>query len=89
VELELELAPDELMYGFGLQLLSFQQRNKKRTVRVNADPKVDTGDSHAPVPFYVTTRGYGVLVDTFAMQRFTAARPTPGQRRRRRLIRRR
>ena len=65
VELELDLAPDELMYGFGLQLLSFQQRNKKRTVRVNADPKVDTGDSHAPVPFYVTTHGYGVLVDTF------------------------
>ena len=25
---------------------------------------MDTGDSHAPVPFYVTTRGYGVLVDT-------------------------
>src|SRR5580692_2089646 len=65
VELELELAPDELMYGFGLQLLSFQQRGKKRTIRVNADPKGDSGDSHAPVPFYVTTRGYGILVDTF------------------------
>lgn len=65
VELELELAPVEMMYGFGLQLLSFQQRGKKRTIRVNADPKVDSGDSHAPVPFYVTTRGYGVLVDTF------------------------
>jgi alpha-D-xyloside xylohydrolase len=65
VQFQLELAADELMYGFGLQLMSFQQRNKKRTVRVNADPKVDSGDSHAPVPFYVTTRGYGVLVDTF------------------------
>jgi alpha-D-xyloside xylohydrolase len=65
VELELELASEERMYGFGLQMLSFQQGNKKRTIRVNADPKVDTGDSHAPVPFYVTTRGYGVLIDTF------------------------
>jgi len=65
VELQLKLAPGELMYGFGLQMLSFQQQNKKRTIRVNADPKVDSGDSHAPVPFYVTTHGYGVLVDTF------------------------
>ncbi|HZY62266.1 MAG TPA: TIM-barrel domain-containing protein [Edaphobacter sp.] len=65
VELQLSLEPDELMYGFGLQMMSFQQRSKKRIVRVNADPRVDSGDSHAPVPFYVTTHGYGVLVDTF------------------------
>src|SRR6185437_16972858 len=65
VELQLPLEPRELMYGFGLQMMSFQQRSKKRIIRVNADPKVDSGDSHAPVPFYVTTRGYGVLVDTF------------------------
>jgi alpha-D-xyloside xylohydrolase len=36
----------------------------KKKLRVNADPNMDSGDSHAPVPFYVTTRGYGVLVDT-------------------------
>src|ERR1700712_331315 len=65
VSVVLPLAAGELMYGFGLQLLSFQQRGKKRTIRVNADPKGDSGDSHAPVPFYVTTRGYGILVDTF------------------------
>ena len=40
------------------------QRGLKKLLRVNADPKMDTGDSHAPVPFYVTTAGYGVLVDT-------------------------
>lgn len=62
--LRLPLEPGEQVYGFGLQLLSFAQRAKKKTIRVNADPKLDTGDSHAPVPFYVTTRGYGVLVDT-------------------------
>jgi alpha-D-xyloside xylohydrolase len=77
VEFELELAPDELMYGFGLQLLSFQQRNKKRTIRVNADPKVDTGDSHAPVPFYVTTHGYGVLIDTFRHATFYCGEAHP------------
>ena len=58
------LTPDELIYGLGLQLQSFQQRSLKKRLRVNADPEMDTGDSHAPVPFYVTTGGYGVFVDT-------------------------
>jgi alpha-D-xyloside xylohydrolase len=58
------LAPNEGVYGLGLQLQSFIQRNGKKRLRVNADPKMDTGDSHAPAPFYVTTHGYGVLVDT-------------------------
>lgn len=58
------LEADELIYGLGLQLQSFQERGLKKKLRVNADPAMDTGDSHAPVPFYVTTRGYGVLIDT-------------------------
>lgn len=58
------LANGEMLYGLGLQLQSFQQRGLKKRLRVNADPARDTGDSHAPVPFYVTTRGYGVFVDT-------------------------
>lgn len=60
----LPLAPNEMVYGLGLQLQSFLQRGLKKTLRVNADPAIDSGDSHAPVPFYVTTRGYGVLIDT-------------------------
>lgn len=58
------LAPNERIYGLGLQLQSFEQRGRKKTLRVNADPKMDSGDSHAPVPFWVTTRGYGVLIDS-------------------------
>ena len=58
------LANGEMIYGLGLQFQSFQQRGLKKKLRVNADPAMDTGDSHAPVPFYVTTRGYGVLIDT-------------------------
>jgi alpha-D-xyloside xylohydrolase len=57
------LAPNELIYGLGLQLQSFMQRGLKKKLRVNADPRIDSGDSHAPAPFYVTTRGYGVLID--------------------------
>ena len=38
------LTPDELIYGLGLQLQSFQQRSLKKRLRVNADPEMDTGD---------------------------------------------
>ena len=55
VLLSVPLTSDEAIYGLGLQEISFEQRGKKKIVRVNADPKVDTGDSHAPVPFYGTT----------------------------------
>lgn len=75
----LPLRPGEEIFGFGLQLLSFAQRGKKKVARVNADPKIDTGDSHAPVPFYVTTEGFGILVDTarYAEFYFGDARPRP------------
>ena len=60
----LPLQKDEYIYGLGLQMQSFQQRGLKKTLRVNADPTLDTGDSHAPVPFFVSTKGYGVFIDT-------------------------
>ena len=62
--LELPLSGFEQIYGFGLQLKSFGQLGKKKTLRCNADPVANTGDSHAPVPFYVSTEGYGVFVDS-------------------------
>jgi alpha-D-xyloside xylohydrolase len=64
VLLQAPLASGEMIYGLGLQFQSFQQRGLKKRLRVNADPALDTGDSHAPVPFYVTTKGCGVFVDT-------------------------
>lgn len=76
---QLLLQPDEQIFGFGLQFESFAQRGKKKVARVNADPKVDTGDSHAPVPFFVTTEGIGILIDTarYATFYFGDARPKP------------
>ena len=61
---EIPMDSAEQIYGFGLQLKSLNQTGKKRTIRVNSDPTADTGDSHAPVPFYASTAGYGVLIDT-------------------------
>jgi alpha-D-xyloside xylohydrolase len=58
------LAEDERIYGFGLQFMKVNQRGRTRYLRVNSDPKQDTGETHAPVPFYVSSRGYGVLVNS-------------------------
>jgi alpha-D-xyloside xylohydrolase len=76
---QLPLRPNEQVYGLGLQMMSFAQRGKKKVTRVNADPRMDTGDSHAPVPFYVTTEGIGILIDTarYATFYFGDARPKP------------
>ncbi len=55
---------DEQIFGLGLQLKKVNLTSKKFTLRVNADPVAATGDSHAPVPFFVSTHGYGIYLDT-------------------------
>lgn len=55
----------EDIYGFGLQLLSMNYAGRRRYTKVNSDPRMDTGESHAPVPFYISTAGYGLFVDTY------------------------
>ncbi|TDF91231.1 TIM-barrel domain-containing protein [Paenibacillus piri] len=60
----LPLRREEAVYGMGLQLMKLNQRGRTRYLRVNSDPKQDTGETHAPVPFYVSSLGYGVMVDT-------------------------
>lgn len=61
---EFILDGDEQVYGFGLQLKQFNHKNKKLKLQTNSDPMAATGDSHAPVPFFVTTKGYGMYFDT-------------------------
>jgi alpha-D-xyloside xylohydrolase len=62
---ELPMKNDEGFYGFGLQFYSFNHAGRRCFMKANSDPAADTGESHAPVPFYVSTAGYGLLVDTF------------------------
>ena len=62
--LELPLEDGEEVFGFGLQLKGFNHKGHKLTLRANSDPVANTGDSHAPVPFFVTNRGYGMYFDT-------------------------
>ena len=63
-DLEFPIEDDCQIFGFGLQFKSFNQRGKKLRLDVNADPVGDTGESHAPVPFFVTNKGYGMYFDT-------------------------
>ena len=46
--LNIPAAPGEQFFGLGLQLKSVAQRGKKKVLRVNSDPTLDLGDSHAP-----------------------------------------
>ena len=62
--LELPFEPEEQFYGLGMNLKVFQLAGSKKTIRVSDDQGTILGDSHAPAPFYVSTRGYGVYVDT-------------------------
>lgn len=62
--IEFPIEDDAQIYGFGLQLKLFNHRGRKLRLSVNADPAADNGDSHAPVPFFVTNKGYGMYFDT-------------------------
>lgn len=64
IQIILPMGSGEDIYGFGLQLHSMNQAGRKRMIRVNSDPVADTGEGHAPVPFYISTAGYGLFVDT-------------------------
>jgi alpha-D-xyloside xylohydrolase len=63
----LPLAEEERLFGLGLQFMKLNQRGRPRYLRVNSDPRQDTGETHAPVPFCVSERGWGVLADTAAI----------------------
>lgn len=62
--IEFPIEDDAQIYGFGLQLKQFNHRGRKLRLAVNADPAANNGDSHAPVPFFATNKGYGMYFDT-------------------------
>ena len=89
--IRLPLAPGEPVFGLGLQFVRLNHRGRTRFLRVNSDPKEDTGETHAPVPFYVvggtpgtaapgpTAAGFGpVLAAPAAAGPVPAGSPAPG-----------
>lgn len=61
---EVPLLPDEQIYGLGMQIDGFGHRGLKKKPIVNDYPLNGIGYTHAPQTFYVTTAGYGILVNT-------------------------
>jgi alpha-glucosidase (family GH31 glycosyl hydrolase) len=61
--LRFPLGPREQLYGLGLGFKSLQQRGSVKELHVDHFGGTDNGRTHAPVPFYVSSAGYGVLVD--------------------------
>lgn len=62
--IELPLGNGEVVYGLGLQCKHLEQNGWRRTLYTASGDDNGAGMSHAPVPFYVSTAGYGVLVDS-------------------------
>lgn len=67
---EVPLSDEEQLYGFGLQMETFGQRGLRKRPIVNDNPLNGLGYTHAPQTFYVSTRGYGILVNTLRYTTF-------------------
>jgi alpha-glucosidase (family GH31 glycosyl hydrolase) len=63
VSLRFPLDASEQLYGLGLNFKTVQQRGTVKELHTDHYGGTDNGRTHAPVPFYVSSRGYGVLID--------------------------
>lgn len=54
----------EQLYGFGLTLKTVHQRGRILNLHVDHFGSADNGRTHAPTPFYVSSNGYGVFVNS-------------------------
>ena len=54
----------EQLFGFGLHFQSVHQRGKILRLHVDHYGGVDNGRTHAPTPFYVSSNGYGVFINS-------------------------
>ncbi|MBJ6368786.1 TIM-barrel domain-containing protein [Snuella sedimenti] len=61
--LRFPLQKEEELYGLGLNFKTHNQRGRILNLHVDHYGNGDSGRTHAPVPFYVSTDGYGVLID--------------------------
>lgn len=64
VYLRFPLERAEQIFGLGLHFRTVHQRGRIMTLRTDHYGGVDNGRTHAPVPFYVSSRGYGVLINS-------------------------
>lgn len=79
----LPMDPHESIYGFGLHTELFDltqswgQAGRRVSLKPTDAPENDRGESHAPVPFYVSSSGYGIFVDTARFASFYTGNVAP------------
>ena len=61
---EMLIDTSERFYGFGLQTNTFDQTGMRREIRTNSWTVGNVGFGHASMPFYISTKGYGVVVNS-------------------------
>jgi len=61
--LRFPLSHTEQLFGLGLNFKTVHQRGKILTLHVDHYGGKDNGRTHAPVPFYVSSAGYGVFIN--------------------------
>jgi len=62
--LRFPLVRNEQLYGFGLNFQTVHQRGKILELHMDHYGGRDNGRTHAPVPFYVSSNGYGVFINS-------------------------
>ena len=62
--LRIPLQRKEQLYGFGLNFQTVHQRGKILNLHVDHYGGKDNGRTHAPVPFYISSLGYGVFINS-------------------------
>jgi alpha-glucosidase (family GH31 glycosyl hydrolase) len=62
--LRFPLQSEEQLYGFGLNFQTVHQRGKILQLHVDHYGGKDNGRTHAPTPFYVSSNGYGVFINS-------------------------
>ena len=75
--LQLPMKSGENIYGFGLHTELFNMAGRSVFLKPTDKPENDLGESHAPAPFYLSSGGYGVFVDTARFASFYTGDVSP------------
>jgi len=59
-----KLNPEEQIYGLGLQFKNVEQRGHHYRLHVDHYGGKDNGRTHAPVPFFISSTGYGAFINS-------------------------
>jgi len=62
--LRFPLDKNEKIFGLGLNFKTVEQRGRILKLHEDHYGGIDNGRSHAPIPFYVSSKGYGVFINS-------------------------